>query len=160
MKRIVPPANLVSLLGAILLVAGGACESNPVGRKCFIGLDAGPTETIVASPALECKSRTCLHLPDTNKTTRGQSYDLCTATCSEDSDCEAVDESPCERGFVCAVATTVGAFCCKKLCQCRDYLFIPDGGLDELKGCVASDSINECCNLDGRRGNPAYPLCP
>src|SRR5690606_34120142 len=50
------------LLGA--LIGGAACTENPVGRKCFIGADAGSsTEAIVASPALECPSRTCLHYP-------------------------------------------------------------------------------------------------
>ena len=99
-----------------MLVATSACSENPVGRACFIGADADiQGQNIVASPALECQSRTCLHIA-------GNAADLCTGECSSDSDCDAVSETPCKKGFTCAVPVTVGPFCCKKMCICRDYL--------------------------------------
>jgi hypothetical protein len=56
--RIVVGVGLLGALGAM------GCTENPVGRKCFIGADAGnDTQAIIASPALECPSRTCLHFP-------------------------------------------------------------------------------------------------
>jgi hypothetical protein len=135
-------------------LVSGACSSNPVGRECFLG--APPPEpdqqNIVAAPALECESRTCLHMAST-------SADMCTASCDGDGDCDKVDESPCQQGFACMIPVTVGAFCCRKLCVCKDYLEIPPGGLEPPDVCDASNAANECCNLSGRRGNAAYPGC-
>ena len=54
---------------------------------------------------------------------------LCTAECESDDDCDRVPESPCKTGFTCGVAVTVGPFCCKKFCICKDYIVIPDSRL-------------------------------
>jgi hypothetical protein len=151
--------RVISVLYAVLFSAGLSlsvgCKSNPVGRPCFPGAsdDAGVPQTIVASPALECQSRTCLHLAD-----RGR--DLCTGECTLDEDCEASAETPCMGGFVCMVPVVAGSFCCKKLCVCRDYVVIADAGVVEPAACNAENPVNECCNLAGRRDNPAmYPVC-
>jgi len=132
------------------------CKSNPVGRICILGNpegDGGVPETVVGSPALECESRVCLHVA-------GESPDMCTATCSSASDCDTAPESPCKGGFVCAVPVVTGTFCCEHLCVCRDQLENPDGGMPpDPASCVASNKINECCNLEGRRGNAMYPQC-
>jgi hypothetical protein len=146
--------HLVGLM--FLVTAAGACKSNPVGRKCFIGTtnqDAGTPQTIVASPALECQSRTCLHIA-------GRTDDLCTGECENDDDCQTSPESPCANGFVCMKPVVTGSFCCKKLCVCKDYVIIPDGGLIDPGACNADNPINDCCNLAGRRDNPTmYPGC-
>lgn len=137
-----------------------ACSDNPVGRKCFIGADAGTeSQSIIASPALECPSRTCLHVPlDTGKELpEGSEYaDLCTAECSSDSDCDRVPESPCQSGFTCAIPVVVGPFCCRKQCICKDYKIIPDGGLPVPAACVPNVAGNTCCNLPG---NESLPNC-
>jgi hypothetical protein len=137
-----------------LLVLGSACSENPVGRACFIGgADADVQgQNIVASPALECQSRTCLHIAN-------NAEDLCTGECSSDSDCDAVPETPCEKGFTCAIPVTVGPFCCKKMCICKDYIEVPEGGVMPPAACNADDNRNECCNLSDRRGNAMYPQC-
>src|SRR5689334_1753050 len=119
------------VLAVALSVFAGACNGQPVGRKCFIpgldtlnGGDAGIIpENILASPALECQSRTCLHLARQGMAD-GQggtvaNNNLCTAQCGGDGDCAKVPESPCKGGFVCAVAVETGPFCCKKFCQCK-----------------------------------------
>jgi hypothetical protein len=131
-----------------------ACSEIPVGRQCFISADAAPpNQTVVSSPALECQSRTCLHLAN-------QSPDLCTGECSTNEDCVADDTTTCEGGFVCTVPVVVGAFCCKKMCVCSDYLTIPDGGMPATPAqCDPTNTANECCNLEGRRGDPDYPQC-
>src|SRR3972149_5193478 len=108
-------AHLPWIVALFALLAG--CEGNPVGRACFIGADAAiTTEHIVASPALECQSRTCLHMAGQ---ALGQA-DLCTGECGSDEDCDKVKESPCQSGFACVVPVVVGPFCCKKFCVCRD----------------------------------------
>jgi hypothetical protein len=141
---------LVSVFSVLIL---GACSNNPVGRICFIGADAGTNqETVIASPALECQSRTCLHVA-------GKTPDLCTGECSSDGDCDKSAESPCKGGFACIVPTFTGPFCCQKQCVCKDYVAIPDGGLAENAACDPNKKENECCNLENRRGNPDYPQC-
>jgi hypothetical protein len=150
--RLVAP-TVVFWVSALSVLLVGACSTNPVGRICFIGNDAGTDqETVVASPALECQSRTCLHVA-------GKSPDLCTAGCSSDDECDKSPESPCAGGFACVIPVTVGPFCCQKQCVCRDYIVIPDGGVATPDVCNSANPDNECCNLDGRRGNPDYPAC-
>ena len=139
-----------TLLQLVLIIAAGAaCSDNPVGRRCYIGGDAGiSSQSIIASFALECPSRTCLHVPLQSELPEGSEYaDLCTAECSEDSDCDRVPESPCVSGFACAIPVIVGPFCCRKQCICKDYL--PDGGLRVPAACVPGVEGNTCGNLPG-----------
>lgn len=148
---------------ALIASVSMACSENPVGRKCFIGVDAGAAaSSVVASPALECPSRTCLQVPLGTGVTlpEGSEYtSLCTAECTVDEDCDKVPESPCVSGFTCAVPVYVGPFCCRKMCMCKDYLAIPDGGIPEPAACEPDDPANTCCNLPGRADNPDYPNC-
>lgn len=150
------PSILVGVLAALFATG---CPENPVGRICYIGIDAGtPLQNIIASPALECQSRTCLHMFDQDRAL-GES-DLCTGECESSDDCDKVAESPCKGGFSCIVPVVVGPFCCKKYCVCNDYL--PqglDGGVPTPQSCNADIPANECCNLSNRRGNPEYPQC-
>jgi len=149
-------AAIYVVLALVVGAAATGCNDNPVGRKCFIGdLDAGAeTQTILASPALECPSRSCLHVPLQRALPEGSEYaDQCTAFCGDDGDCDKMDDSPCVNGFTCAVATVVGPFCCRKVCICRDYLLIPDGGVPLPAACVANGE-NTCCNLPGNENLP------
>ncbi len=155
--RVASPALVA--IAATLALLGSACSENPVGRKCFIGADAGSaSESIIASPALECPSRTCLHVPLQRELPEKSEYsDLCTAECTDDDNCDRVPESPCQTGFTCAIPVVVGPFCCRKMCICKDYLIIPDGGtLPPPKSCEPSNPNNSCCNLPGRED---YPNC-
>lgn len=149
-------ATVVAL--AFALAALAACTENPVGRKCFIGSDAGTEgQSVVASPALECPSRECLHVPLGTGVTlpEGSEYaDLCTASCESDEDCDKVPESPCVTGFTCAVPVTTGPFCCRKKCICKDYILVPEGGLPTPAVCDPDNELNTCCNLPGREGLP------
>jgi hypothetical protein len=133
-----------------------ACKGNEVGQRCILQTnpDEGPSQaTVVASASLDCDSRLCLH-------NRGKSPDMCTAFCKDDSECETAQTSPCKNGFTCAVPVVTGAFCCQKMCICREQIGLdPGASLPEPAGCDASDSNAECCNLEGRRGNPSYPTC-
>ena len=149
-----------------------ACNGQPVGRICDLGQTMpDQSETLVASPSLDCVSRECLRVPLGRALPPGGTYPnqpgadgLCTASCVQDSDCEEVPESPCKLGFTCGVppGLTVGPFCCQKFCVCKDYVEIPmsTGALVPPMECDATISSNACCNLTGRAGNTSmYPLC-
>jgi hypothetical protein len=135
--------------------AGAGCRNNPVGRPCFIQSgegDGGVPVTVVASPALECQSLTCIHVAN-------RSPDMCTASCDSDDDCDTSPESPCQGGFACVVPVVTGNFCCQKLCVCKDYITesLPQAA---PAACDPTVAANECCNLSGRRDNPQmYPGC-
>jgi len=152
-------------LWMLVLALGSACTSNPVGRTCDLGSQLpAPSEVVVASPSLDCVSHTCLRVPLSGVLPEGSTYSgnsgLCTAECESDGDCDRVPESPCKTGFTCGVAVTVGPFCCKKFCICKDYIVIPDTGqLAQPAACDAATPANSCCNLPGRTGNAMYPLC-
>jgi hypothetical protein len=150
----------------VLILALGACGGEPVGRLCDLGTAAPqPTEVVVASPSLDCVTRTCLRYPLSKELPPGGNYPagtngLCTAECESDADCERVPESPCVTGFTCGIAVTVGPFCCRKFCICKDYVMVPSSGeLARPAACDPSNNDNACCNLDGRAGNSAYPGC-
>ena len=121
--------NVVLLALAIFLVAG--CAGDPVGRVCDLGNQTPePSEVVVASPSLDCVTRTCLRVPLSRELPPGSSYPsgnngLCTAECSSDEDCERVPESPCKTGFTCGVAVTVGRVGCGNFCSYKDYVVVP-----------------------------------
>jgi hypothetical protein len=156
--------GLIGLIGLIGLVA---CSGSPVGRICDLGTAMpDPSEVAIASPSLDCVSRTCLKVPLTNPTPpKGSMYPtgtngLCTAECTSNDDCDRVPESPCLSGFTYGVAVTVGPFCCKKFCICKDYVVVPETGkLPIPMACDPTNAVNACCNLAGRINNPMYSLC-
>jgi len=154
--------------GLVVLLALTACTATPVGRKCDLGgSQPADTEVVVASPSLDCVSRTCLRYPaNPGKTLpEGAEYNpavgLCTAECESDDDCERVPESPCVSGFTCGIAVSVGPFCCRKFCICKDYVILPPSNqLPAPLACDSNNAANACCNLPGRVGDTAaYPLC-
>jgi len=157
----------VAVLVVLLAVLGGGCEDNPVGRICDLGAETPqPSERVVASPSLDCVSRTCLRYPPARALPPGSvppsgNNGLCTAECSTDEDCDRVPESPCITGFTCGIAVTVGPFCCRKFCICKDYVVLPESGgeLAVPEACNPDNAANACCNLSGRDNSPDYPLC-
>jgi len=158
--------HVVLLVVVLASAFGSACTDNPVGRICDLGAQMpAATEVVVASPSLDCVSRTCLRVPLGRELPAGSSFPagnngLCTAECTSDDDCDRVPESPCVTGFTCGVAVTVGPFCCRKFCICKDYVVVPESGkLTTPKACEPSNPDNGCCNLSGRVGDPKYPLC-
>jgi hypothetical protein len=158
--------NLYLALVGMGLAMLAACADNPVGRICDLGIEnPDESESVVASPSLDCQSRTCLKVPLNRELPEGSRYPtgnkgLCTAECESDSDCDRVPESPCKTGFTCAIPVVVGPFCCRKMCICKDYIVIPDGGVPTPAACDESNTANACCNLPGRKEDPGmYPNC-
>jgi hypothetical protein len=139
----------------LLLVVGNfSCENKHIGRICDLGIDAGGTSastTATVDVGLECPSRICL-LPSQDGVTT-DTTSLCTADCSSDDDCadaELRDKSDmtdkrCIRGFVCKVAQTVGDFCCRKLCVCRDFVQVPKGGFQTPAVCTSTPENKKNC---------------
>jgi hypothetical protein len=158
------------VLAALLSIAATAtgCDDNPVGRICDLGVAQPATdESVVASPSLDCVSRTCLRVPLDRELPAGSTFPpnnsgLCTAECTADADCDRVPESPCISGFTCGVpkGNTVGRSCCKKYCICKDYIVLPENQvLPTPEACDATKEENGCCNLPDRQNNPKYPKC-
>ncbi len=145
---------LVAFMAVAALVSTG-CEDKAIGRVCDVQADGGTLQALFNGQALECPSRICLRpakdntVPNAVNTTA-----LCSAECSKDSDCEGEtrDKSNgkdrrCEKGFVCGVAFEVGPLCCKKLCICKDFVTIPQGGLPKPASCDPEKSQSTCPNL-------------
>lgn len=144
MRALLSRTLLAGVLGAGLI----ACNPNSIGRPCVNPGGQAVLGTQVSSPALECPSRLCLLQPPNASTGNvGQATDggiyraTCTASCQHNSDCEAETKAYCKEGFVCAVATQAGPFCCKKLCVCRGDLVEgvnvdPDGGTIVPHSCL------------------------
>jgi hypothetical protein len=162
-------ARSITIVGLGVLVAIFAACDNPVGRICDLGVEnPGATEAVMGSPSLDCQSKLCLKIPvalgkDTPEgfRTLASNRGMCTATCEDDGDCDKVPESPCITGFTCGIPLVVGPFCCEKVCICKDYVILPEGGtLDTPDACDPNNAANACCNLAGRPGDPAYPNCP
>lgn len=146
--------SALALLAIALFALASGCDSNEVGRICFIGVEDDDTanQAVIASPALECQSRTCLLQPLQQNLPEGSEFQpLCTAECESADDCDAVPETPCTTGFTCAIPVVVGPFCCRKLCVCQDYIVVPESGdLPVPAACEPSNPDNTCINLPGR----------
>jgi len=117
-------ARFFFLAGAMLATAITAtgCNPNSIGRICINPQGSAPGGPQVISPALECPSRLCLIEPANATSTGGVERKTCTAECETNDDCDPETTEHCATGFVCAVPTQVGNFCCKRLCICRDDL--------------------------------------
>jgi hypothetical protein len=144
-------------LGALALGFGGGCTDNHIGRPCNTNVaDAGATGgqvAIITSPSLECPSRICLKAaPGGTGSAGDQAAEgaMCTASCSTDDDCSDSDPGTlCKKGFLCTWPTTSGSFCCEKMCVCRDFVFVPQGGIPEPTSCLTAAA-----------GGPSPATCP
>ncbi len=138
-------ALLAVLIGAVLF----ACNPNSIGRPCVNPGGQAVVGVQLSSPALECPSRLCLIEPAgasggnvTQATDAGAFRATCTATCNSDGDCSPETNQYCQDsaghplGFVCAVASSSGPFCCKKVCICKGDL-VPGFNLDTVDGGAA-----------------------
>jgi hypothetical protein len=120
------PFALAVVLGGVLMTSG--CEDKHIGRVCSLDVpDASVSQTGTTATfngqAVECPTRICV-LPAAEKTTNTTS--LCSAFCSSDDDCDGEtgnsSSAQCKSGFACVYPTTVGSFCCQKMCICKDFI--------------------------------------
>jgi hypothetical protein len=135
----------LAALGALALaLALGGCEDKHIGRPCNTNvIDAGTTGSgnfvaIISEPDLACPERICLQAAPLGATGSSAASEgaMCTAGCSTDDDCSDSDPATsCKTGFVCAIPTTSGPYCCKKMCGCHDCIDVPPGGLQPPETC-------------------------
>jgi hypothetical protein len=121
------PFALAVVLGGLLGMTG--CEDKHIGRVCSLDVpDASVSQTGTTATfngqAVECPTRICV-LPAAQKQTNTTA--LCSAFCSSDDDCDGETTSnpssgQCKSGFACVYPTPVGAFCCQKMCVCKDFI--------------------------------------
>ena len=136
-----------------------ACNPNSIGRPCVNPEGSAVLGTQVSSPALECPSRLCLIQPPSGSTTDtdGGSRATCTAQCQSNGDCDPETTKFCKNGFACAIATTAGPFCCRKICICKDDLVVGvnkdpvDGGVQIPHSCdpatYSAGQVPQCPNV-------------
>jgi len=121
------------LLSAVALFGNTACEDKAIGRRCDVLTAAGPAQGVFNSEALECPSRICLKpvvQQGASNMPNPPTGPYCSASCSQDSDCETDQmrdlsndkDLRCATGFACGIAFVKGKICCQKLCLCKDFL--------------------------------------
>lgn len=148
---------MFSCLSLLVGVGFVACNNMAIGRECVNPTGTAVTALQISSPALECPSRLCLLQPP-KTAVEGMPAEgeetlarrTCTAFCSSNDDCEAETKKNCPEGFVCAVATKSGDFCCKKMCICKADLVPgdnggPDGGVQTPFACDRTLNDNVTC---------------
>jgi hypothetical protein len=151
----------LGLLVVATVLGGASCENKHIGRPCLLSVDpdAGPTggATATIDVGLECPSRICM-LPaqDPNAfQSAPRTTALCTADCSSDDDCADGElrsndmsgaDTRCRTGFACKVSETVGDFCCRRLCVCKDFIGkTPAGGYPTPEVCMSTPSNKVNC---------------
>jgi hypothetical protein len=152
--RLVARFAATALVVALVGFAAIGCEDKHIGRRCDLAIGgtggemAGAVSATINSQAVECPSRICLQPAQEQPTT---TVALCSAECGSDDDCAEGQTGKegsglCQMGFKCAIPTTVGDFCCKKMCVCKDFLVIPTGGLKTPPVCMSGSGGN-CKNV-------------
>jgi hypothetical protein len=125
------------VLAALALFGNTGCEDKAIGRPCDVLTDAGNSQGVFNSEALECPSRICLKpvvQPNVTLPTPPTGA-YCSASCSQDSDCDPNQQRDrgnpldhrCTQGFTCGIAFVKGSICCQKLCLCKDFLNVHVG---------------------------------
>jgi hypothetical protein len=139
---------LCALVAGVVGVGIFACNPNSIGRPCVNPGGQTVISPQISSPALECPSRLCLLQPAAGTGGADGGYRAtCTADCQHDSDCDPETKEQCKQGFVCAVATQTGPYCCKKICVCRADLVEgtnvdADGGTITPFSCIYDPTFN------------------
>ena len=125
----------LSLLGAFAMASvvfgNTGCEDKKIGLPCDVGSAADDKQNEFNDQALECPSRICIKpaMDQTAKMPNPKTGALCSAPCSQDSDCEGQlrdnsneNDERCSLGFTCGIIFVKGRIACQKLCICRDFL--------------------------------------
>jgi hypothetical protein len=128
----VAPSGDDAALAEAVPVDASPSEASPAGTgsSCDVLSDAEPSQGVYSAEALECPSRICLKpVVQSGATGVVDTAPYCTASCTEDSDCEGQIrdatnplDKRCQKGFTCGVAFVKGKICCQKLCLCKDFL--------------------------------------
>ena len=151
----------LGLLVVAVVLGGASCENKHIGRKCLLSVDPDPGNsggtTATIDVGLECPSRICMLPAREAFQAPPLTTALCTADCSSDDDCadgelrntSDTSDTRCQTGFACKVAETVGDFCCRRLCVCKDFIGkTPAGGYPTPEVCMSTpDNKANCKNI-------------
>jgi hypothetical protein len=145
-------------LVVVALLAGSlsGCENQHIGRPCDLQVGDtgtatnGTAQATITGQVLQCPSRICI-LPAAEVKTDTGPY--CTAECTSNDDCSDgekrnmsnPDDKRCKTGYACGIASEVGAFCCKKMCICLDFVDAPGGQLPDHPACLPG--MSTCHNV-------------
>ena len=156
LPRRLPATRFACALAVLALAAlsTAGCENKHIGRPCSLaimddgGAPPGGTTSTINPEALECPSRICLLPPNqTNVSITQSGMGMCTDFCSSDDDCSDGESSGgCTQGFACVVATTVGDFCCRQMCVCKDFILDLQTARNKPSACLPG-SGNTCKNV-------------
>jgi hypothetical protein len=108
----------------------------------------GPTVATINPASPDCPDSLCILPAATSPTDTGP---LCAIDCASDDDCAGgevtsnLSESRCKTGFACMVISTVGPFCCRKLCGCRDFVGIASGPVPVPPVCLPGAGAADTC---------------
>ena len=148
----------LGLLVIAAVLGGASCENKHIGRKCQLSVDPDPGNsgglTATIDVGLECPSRICMLPAREAFQAPPLTTSLCTADCSSDDDCadgelrntSDMGDTRCQTGFACKVAETVGDFCCRRLCVCKDFIGkTPAGGYPTPEVCMSTPANKDNC---------------
>jgi len=135
-------ATVTALASVGLLVPGCGKDGAPdVGKSCETVAVLYPEDSYLSQVAKDCSTGLCLKPIDHSVNRTGDTGPLCTATCSDDHDCDGQvrdransADRRCITGFTCAIPFDSGDKACEKLCVCKD--FVPVGGATVPPKCV------------------------
>jgi hypothetical protein len=136
--------------------SGGRAVDN-LGTSCGVLTDAGASQGVFNSQALECTSHICIKPID--YVGGVQTTPFCTTTCSQDSDCvESLRPGPvqdlqpdphaktCATGYACGIPFAGGRLCCQRLCLCKDFY----GGEIPTPAACAPEGAPASCQQSSR----------
>ena len=133
------------MLGLGLLAGSGCADTDPsLGRRCDLGgSGAKSSETIINSNSADCLSRLCVRTANQASIAISPTIGHCSATCEADAECAASGDD-CKTGYACRAPTAVGAFCCQKMCVCKDDL---PATYEDSEACNPGNPLATCQNL-------------
>jgi hypothetical protein len=135
-KALVAPLVAPVLFVLVCTVALFACPEDDVGVPCkmnIISSDDGGISSqgaTVNAQGLDCRSRLCLYVGGVR-----EAIPQCTRICDNDDDCPDPTDT-CKEGFTCQSLIKVGALKCCKMCVCKRFVNIGDGGASGSASCA------------------------
>ena len=139
-----------ALTVAIIALGNAGCEDKAIGRPCDLPVDGGPSQAAYKSPAIECPSHICIKpARATGAIGADDTQALCTAPCSQDSDCSGQtrdkknpSDKRCSTGFVCMAP--FAQVCCDRLCVCKDFLPVDVNKVTATSDLCSSPAAKSC----------------
>lgn len=102
-----------------------------------------PGGALQCSVDADCESGSCVDRTCAPSEAELEDHSMCAPTCELDAECETMNDSSCEGGFVCTHVASAGPDCCTKQCVCRDGVNLALA--DQIETACAA-GVQEGCN--------------